>query len=765
MKWRCPTVLILCLLPVAGYAQMTALLRGTVTDPAGSAVADARLTLANALTGFRATATADGDGHFQIANIPFQSYTLTATGAGFRAATRTLDLRSNIPQSLDLRLELETQTTHLDVNADPVGVAQLLDTQTSGTRTELNRQAMEEMPIAPTTRGLESIILSVPGFAANANGAIHPRGAHNQMTYVIDGMAVSDQLTGAFGNSIDASVVQSIELFTGNIPAEFGAKVSGVAVITTRTGLGSGRRFSGNTQLIGGGFDTAGNITQVTGGTDKWGYFGSFNAMKTNRYLDQVGLQNLHNGGNSQRSFARFDYHGRPLDQFRLNIMTGRASFELANLPSQHLAGQNQRQYMQDFSISGGWLRTLGSTSTLDTTLSYRTAEALLIPSPGDTPVTAEQERHLATINAGTRWNRIAGRHSLRAGGDIWRYPVREYFRFAQTSPIQTPWQTFRGQNTGSMYAGFFQDSIRLPGNLQLTLGLRYDNYRFLYTGDQWQPRLGLAWHIPSTGTVLRVSYNRTYQTPPNENLLLSNTGPIRIRPERQNVYEAGLQQAIGRRLSLNTAIYHKNSRDMQDNDNFLNTGIIFPITLAQSRTNGAEARLSILPMRGLSGSLSFTHIRTIVTPPFSGGLFQGSDPVAVFGTQPFVIDHDQPVSLHGLVHYAITRRVWVSTAARYDSGLVSNPSDPAEVAADPDFRDLLPYVNLTGDPARVRPRTITDVAVGIDGYRGDKRRWDLLLQCSNIFDRTALYNFQSIFVGTRLVAPRAVSVKLRWHF
>ena len=37
-----------------------------------------------------------------------------------------------------------------------------------------------------------------------ANGAIHPRGAHNQMTYVIDGVPFSDQLTGAFANALDA---------------------------------------------------------------------------------------------------------------------------------------------------------------------------------------------------------------------------------------------------------------------------------------------------------------------------------------------------------------------------------------------------------------------------------------------------------------------------------------------------------------------------------------------------------------------------------
>lgn len=61
--------------------------------------------------------------------------------------------------------------------------------------------------------------------------------------YVIDGMPVSDQLTGSFANAVDPSIVQNIELYTGNVPAEFGSKVSGVAVITTRSGAGTPRKF------------------------------------------------------------------------------------------------------------------------------------------------------------------------------------------------------------------------------------------------------------------------------------------------------------------------------------------------------------------------------------------------------------------------------------------------------------------------------------------------------------------------------------------
>jgi outer membrane receptor protein involved in Fe transport len=84
-------------------------------------------------------------------------------------------------------------------------------------------------------------------------------------------------------------------------------------------------------------------------------------------------------------------------------------------------------------------------------------------------------------------------------------------------------------------------------------------------------------------------------------------------------------------------------------------------------------------------------------------------------------------------------------------------------VAADPDYAPLLPYVDLAASPARVRPRTIADFSVGYEHSREGRRDWELMFQVSNVTNRTALYNFQSIFVGTRLVQPRSAGIRLRW--
>ena len=520
-----------------------------------------------------------------------------------------------------------------------------MDAEATGTRTQLNLAQIERMPVPAGSRALEAVLLSFPGFAADANGAIHPRGAHNQMTYVIDGMPIGDQLTGAFGNGIDAAIVQTIELFTGDIPAEFGGKISGVANITTRSGLNAGRPLFGTLEAAGAGFGYGGTLAQVGGQAGRLGWFASLSAAKSNRYLDQVSRDNLHNGGNGERGFARVDYQLGTADFLRLNVMGGRSSFQLANLRSQHAAGQDQRQLLRDTAVSLGYIHVMGAAATLESISSWRTSVAQLFPSPGDIPVTAAQARHLSNITLANRANLVRGRHDFRFGFDYQRFPVSENFSFGITRPEFNPPDApgyiptlaafdlsrggqpfeFSDRRSGNLYSGFAQDRIR-AGPLLASLGLRYDRYAFLVNGGQFQPRLGLAWHIKATGTVLRASYNRLFQTPVNENLLLSNSprsavlvapdvraslggALIRIPPERDVLWEVGAQQSLGGRVGLNAMYYGKNVRNLHDNDNFFNTGIIFPTALARARVRGAEGRIT---RAGAAAHLGFPQLHAL---------------------------------------------------------------------------------------------------------------------------------------------------------
>jgi hypothetical protein len=784
--------------PATGAAQATTTIYGVVRDQQTASIPGVSVELKHPSSGLERQATTDTNGRFQIDNLPVGVYDLTFSLAGFAGQQRRIQAPTSASVAVDITMPVALLTDTVTV----VPPTPVIDTISAGTRHAVSVTRIERMPVAVTSRGLESVLVAFPGFAQNANGAIHPRGAHNQMTFVIDDLAISDQLTGAFANSLDVGVVQTAELLTGNIPAEFGSKVSGVAVLNSRSGTGTGSRFTGAASAAAGGFGTVQGSVQFGGERGPLGYFGSFTTMRTERFLDQVSLDNLHNTGHFSRAFGRLDVRLSDRSRLRANVMAGGSRFELANLRSQQAAGQDQRQSLNDVSVWSSLLRTIGTSSTLDATAGYRATTAVLHPSRGDTPVTAAQDRRLSTYMGSVRYTRSLGSHLLRAGAEVKRFPVEEHFSMGVTSPTFNapgakgyndalgPYDLTRGgtlfvfddRQTGTQ-VGTFVESTFSVGNLSLKSGLRYDEYRFLVRGRQLQPRIGIAYRIPARDIVVRASYNRNYQTPPNENLLLSNSeaasrlapasvrdalgGAYRpIRPERQDVYEVGAQFAAGARLTVDASVYRKHSRDQQDNNNFFDTGIIFPTTLRRIEVTGAEVRLGFLPRRGWSGSLSATTGRATSSPPFTGGLFLGQDAVDLLSAGPFLIDHDQRLGVHGLLTFDPEGPLWCSSSVRYDGGLVSNPSDPAEVAADPDFSDLLRYVNLDAETPRVRPRTIVDVAAGFDFADARSRRtWGVQLQVTNLTNRTALYNFQSVFVGTRLVQPRTVSLRISRNF
>lgn len=782
----------------AAAAQSAATIAGVVRDTQDAPVPGAHVTLRQPSSGLERVSVTDADGRFELPNLPPGVHDVTATLDGFAPTTARVTLATGAPAAV--RLELAPAGVTDEVVVRPAQTA--VDDESAGTRHAVSITRIERLPMAASSRGLEAVLVAFPGFAQNANGAIHPRGAHNQMTFVVDGLPISDQLTGAFATALDVGVVQTAEVLTGHIPAEFGGKVSGVAVLNSRSGLGTGRRSTGSVALAAGGFGTTQATAQWGGEHGRAGYFASATALDTERFLDQVSLDNLHNAGHMARGYARADFRLTDRDTLRLHAMGGVSRFELANLRSQQAAGQDQRQHLRDASVWSAYLRTLGAASTFDATAGVRTTTAALDPSPGDTPVTAWQRRRLSTGTLQARYARQSARVVLRAGIEAQVFPVRERFSMALTSPAVNapgsggynpalaPHDLSRGgtpfrfdDNRTGVQAGAFAQATVHAGHATVNAGLRHDEYHFLVDGRQLQPRLGVSFRPGGRDLVLRASYNRNYQTPPNENLLLSNSeaagrlapdsvrealgSTVRaIRPERQDVVEAGMQAALWGALTIDGAVYRKWSRDQQDNNNFLDTGIIFPTSLRRLHVTGAEARLTLLPRRGFSGSLSATTARAIATPPFTGGLFLGQDAVDLLSAGPFAIDHDQRLGLHATGTFDPAGPFWTSVTVRHDSGLVANPSDPGEVAADPDFADLLPYVNLTAETPRVRPRTIVDLGAGFDMARpGGARTWSVQVQATNLMNRTALYNFQSVFVGTRVVQPRTLSLRVTRHF
>jgi hypothetical protein len=230
----------------------------------------------------------------------------------------------------------------------------------------------------------------------------------------------------------------------------------------------------------------------------------------------------------------------------------------------------------------------------------------------------------------------------------------------------------------------YVQDTITW-NNWSFNLGIRGDKYNGLTTAGQAEPRLGIAYNIKPTSTVLRVSYARTLETPFNENLVLSSIGcqsPILnplllcssnaltpLAPGFRNEFHAGLQQAFGKYFVLDGEYIWKYTHNAYDFSVLGNTPITFPIEWDRSKIPGFAIRGSVPNYHGLTAFIVMSSVAArFFTPQVSGA---GANPSAPTGV--FRIDHDEHYNETTHLQYQPWKKYpWVSFNWRYDSGLVA---------------------------------------------------------------------------------------------
>lgn len=776
-----------------------ATLVGQVRDDQGRPLPRARVRLESPVSGYRQTTLADAQGRFTLYNIPYNDYHLEVLVPGFQEAHRDLELRSSLP--VDLTLTLKPQGAEVAVEE----VLSLVEGHPS-VHLDIDRSTIDRIPSAVQSRAMENILLATPGFVANDNGRFHFRGSHGQLTWVVDGVPLSDQTHATHSNSMDPAQVESMEVITGGISAEYGGKPVAVVHMTTKSGLGTEGGFAGEVSAGLARFGTTEAGFSARGGGDRFGWFVTGAGSGTDRFLDPVDFRNFHNHGTTGRLFARFDWILGDADTLRLSASGGRTHRDVVNLASQQAAGMNQRFATGDANLSLAWTHLFNSRQSLDASVYARRATARLDPTrrlePGfqeggpDFPVWAAQDRSLENQGVQLAFNqRLGTDSSLRAGLQYVAFPLQEAFQLAITSdalvtdpdsPLfaYTPaggghiW-SFATRLRPSLASAFVQSDLH-AGNLFLALGLRYDAWTFRGLQDsELQPRIGLSWRFPATGTVLRVSYDRLFITPDRENLGLSSSheaaelgeaeeghdhGVHQVRPEVQDAWSAGLEQQFGRWGRLSFEYWTRNGRNTADVEQFLNTGAEFPIALARGFFRGWNLRIDLVPVQGFSAYLSLGRTRAMVEGPVTGGLEVHTGHEAHEPAGRFPIDHDQKLTAQLGLRFE-REDWWLQAIGRYDSGLVAG--EPEDAQGNPDLAFGLPHIRYDAGDAvwRVEPRTTWNFGAGWKVGLGPGRQLVLAADLLNAFDKASLYNFLSHRGGTHVFPARTLAVRVKLRF
>ena len=479
-------------------------------------------------------------------------------------------------------------------------------------------------------------------------------------------------------------------------------------------------------------FGTVNGAFNLAYGGQKWGNFVSVNGLNTGRFLDPPEFKVMHAKGNEQNFFDRFDYQFSQNDSLHLNTGFTRSWFQNPNSydnlnvgvigPDGSLVGPaDQRAQIRTFNIAPSWTRTLNANAIFTFGGYLRQDQYNYYPS--NNPFADFSPTQQATIgqdrtltNAGLRSDvtYAKGIHNIKIGANYSQTFLTENdqlgivdpnFLASQTDangnpclsaaevPIAAPCTTlapfdltrggssfqFNGHTDVKQLAMYVQDTITKK-QWTFNLGIRGDLYNGLSVARQAEPRVGVAYNIPKTNTVLRASYARALETPFNENLVLSSTGcnfaviaalvpcvPSPLDAGYRNEFHAGLQQAFGKYFVVSGEYIWKFTHNAYDFSDLGNTPIFFPIEWHNSKIPGWAIRASMPNFHGLSALVVMSSVAARFFPPQAGGLG------VTVGQSGFLfrIDHDEVFNQTAHLQYQPWKTgPWVGFNWRYDSGL-----------------------------------------------------------------------------------------------
>jgi outer membrane cobalamin receptor len=751
------------------------LLRGElqleVHDPQGALLAPAAELVSQA-NQVRLLFEVGRDGRYLARGLPFGTYRLRLAAQGFSSWSGFVEIPSEVRVHLTAIMGMAPVATQVLVN----DAATLLDPSRTGALYPIGTQPIAEELAGQPGRTLSDLVEELPGWLYEANGVLHPRGSEYDVQYVVDGLPITENRSPSFAAGFDADDVDSMRVLTAAYPAEYGRKLGGVVEVTTEKNAPAG--LHAQFDINGGSFATVDSSAGVSLVREADRFTASGNGFHTERYLDPPVLANYTNLANADGYTVSYEHDFSETDRLRISLNHDAVRFLAPNELIQQEAGQ--RQDLGDSETAGQiyFQHTFSPDLLASFSGSVRDSAANLSSNTLSTPVIVGQDRgyregYIRGDLAGHH-----GRHNWKAGVDSIFSPVHERLQYSITDPAQFDSGTerqfkFSDRRWDVEPSTYLQDQIRL-GNWNVSAGLRFDHYGFVANESAWSPRLGVSRYLSSLGLLLHASYDRIFQTPAMENLLLASSpqvdsvSPVVVRlpvlPARGNYYEAGFTKALFARMRLDVNIFRRDFQNYSDDDVLLDTGVSFPIAFAKARIAGEEVRLDIPRWGRFSGYLSYANQSGIGWGPITGGLFLGSSAAGVSDTSKFAVSQDQRNTFSARLRLQAQKRIWLAFGGQYGSGL---PADTN--GADPNFllaqygAAILDRVNL--EAGRVRSNFSLEAAAGFEIYNKEQRSALLQFQVANLTDRINVLNFASLFSGTAVSTPRSVSVRLRLGF
>ena len=717
-------------------------LEGHVVDASGAPLPAAEVSLRSGARDVASAETA-ATGDFRFPLLTPGEYELVIRANGYFDGRFPVLVKARQPQSLRISLQRRTQVQSKVEVQSPLSD---IDLQQTGTSRLLTRNQLERMP-EPLRKDVPTLAENVaPGAVASHDNFVHVRGNELSLHEFINGVSFLDNAHQHFTPGISPEIFQSVNVITGGFPAEFGNRFGGVLDITTR----SGRDIHGHGSVsLGLGTVKNGDASAEYGGSKgKFGYYLFAGGFSSNRFLNPPIPNEIHDFGTGERVAVQVDYQGKS-DLLKLLATGGRTDFQLPNTFDQSTLGRDASRQLSSQTAILNWQHVFSPQTVMSTSTYQRSVSDRLFPTSDSVTEFGQASRNTQTIGIKSDLTHSWRGHTIKAGVDLNRLRLLESFGFdprEEESSLQST--QFAGAIVGGQASLYAQDRFTPARELTIDLGLRWDQFDLVQTKTQLSPRIGLAYHMAKTKSVVHAAYNRFFTPPPIEYALLaaylgtaSGTGPA--QPYMQNYYEVGWTQELARKLSLELSAYRHTGRNSFENTELGITRLFVPTNFGSARASGAEAAVNLRQLEhlGISGRLQYAVAKVDFFGPVAGGF---SDEVLDPGERVRPVFDQRHTATASLYYHNNWRSLWASTNVRYGSGT------PAIIS---------------GEPIELPQHFIGDLAMGLALWRKELQSVGLELNALNVTDNRYRIAKESEATPIQFGPARVLSARLRWRF
>ena len=785
MRIRFHLVLLLVTLPLLAQSNVGEL-RIKVIGPDGLPL-KAWIDLSSDGLPFHRSFFTDESGQVSARNLSYGLYRLRVQSESFLPYDGIIEMHSAMPTDYEIKMNIAALSTAVNVTAGNT----LLDPDRAGASNHIDEQQIEDRPTSLPGRSLQDLVDSQPGWLYEGNAVLHPRGSEYQTQFVVDGIPLTDNRSPSFGPEIEADDVDSLTIYTAGIPAEYGRKMGGVVEVNTVRDSKPG--FHGNIILSGGSFDTAGAFASAQ---ENWGgntLGASASGNMTARYLNPVVPENYTNRGTAGDFSMMYDRQLSEKDRLTFSVRHELSRFEIPN---------EQLQQFPELQIPQGNVAQLQTAGNFET-MGIASYEHIFSPdvlmnvrgmvrdnsdnlnsNQGAWPIAAFLKNDFKEIYFNDSISIHHGANEWKLGVESDNLFLHENFSDAITAMPSDPYYPF-DPGTPSRFAfirnrpdleqsAFAQDLIH-AGKWTVNAGVRWDHYQLIANQNAVSPRISIARYIPGANVILHASYDRVFQTPAFENILLASSPEVSVlnpnvlrfpvEPSHGNYFEGGATKSFFGQIRLDANYFRRDVNNFADDDQILNTAISFPIAFRKAIIYGAEGKLELPHWDRFSGFVSYSYIVGNAWFPVTGGLFIGDDAVnaatQLFGHFPD--SQDQRNTVRARLRYQLTSRVWLAASSEYGSGLPFEFTGTYDQALAEYGPQVVSRVNFAD--GRVRSNFSFDLSAGADLYNKESRLLRLQADVENLNNRLNVIDFGGLFSGNAIAPPRSYFARLAATF